>query len=521
MNRILLVLEHKENRRLLSEWLATNHEVILPDSDLEVPFLQAAPLLNQSFDLCILDARALDQHWKCVQARRQAEQPVFLPFLLITSRQDVGMVTRDLWQSIDNLITKPIKKVELQAQVEILLRSRQLSLELKAANEKLQTEIAERHRLVSALGKSEAKFRALVQNFSDVITVLDADGIVACVSHCTKNILGFTSEELEGKTIFDFVHPDDVSTAIASFKATLNNPGETQTSEYRFRHKDNSWRYLESKSNSGINQHLDGVVINSRDITNRKQAESEIRNALIQAQELNELKSRFVSMVSHEVRNPLNAILASTQILERYGEQWPQEKKQEFFQRIKTGVKKMTKLLDDVLLIGRVDSKRLDVNPIPLNLEKFCRDLVEEIKLSTGSKHAIAFISLGQSTNVYLDEKLLRHILINLLLNAIKYSPQGSTIDFKLIYQEQEVIFKIQDQGIGIPSEDLGQLFESFYRATNVKDIPGNGLGLVIAKKCVDLQGGKITVISEVSAGTTFTVTLPLPSQVPIENAIE
>ena len=240
MNRILLLLEHKENRRLLSEWLATRNEVILPNSDTEASEL----FLDQVFDLCILDARTLDKRWRWVQAKREAEQPVLLPFLLITSRQDVGMVTRQLWQDIDDLITKPIEKAELQAQVEVLLRSRQLSLELNAANEKLEGEVVNRQRLGSALAKNEAQFRALVQNSSDIITVLDADGTVAYQTPCSINVLGFDAEELEGKHFFDFVHPDDVTTAIAPFQSSLNNPSETQISEYRFRHQDNSWHYL-------------------------------------------------------------------------------------------------------------------------------------------------------------------------------------------------------------------------------------------------------------------------------------
>lgn len=196
--------------------------------------------------------------------------------------------------------------------------------------------------------------------------------------------------------------------------------------------------------------------------------------------------------------------------------------KQDFFERIKIGVKKMTELLDDVLVIGKAEGGKLEAKPAPFDLEKFSRDLVEEMKLSTGTQHAIAFVSKGQSANACLDKKLLGHILTNLLSNAIKYSPQGSTVNFKLTYRDEEVIFQIQDQGIGIPSGDMGQLFESFHRASNVKNIPGTGLGLAIVKRCVDLQAGKITVASEVGTGTTFTVTLPMHSQILIEtNAIE
>jgi PAS domain S-box-containing protein len=510
MSRILLFLEHTENRRLLSEWLGEMHyQVLLSNSQVQAG--HTMPLLDEAFDLCILDGPTLNHLWEWVQARKKAEQPVFLPFLLIALRPDVKMITRHLWQSIDELVIKPIEKVELQARMEILLRSRQLSLQLKLANEDLQSEIAERRRVEAALAKNEAKFRALVQNSSDVIRVLDADGTVTYASPSSQNVLGFSPEELEGKNAFDFVHTDDIYPATTPFQASLANPSETQISQYRFRHKDGSWRYLESKSNfSPTDTSLNGIVVNSRDITERKQAEEDILSALKKERELNELKSRFVSMISHEIRNPLNSILAATQILERYGEQWPNEKKQDFFQRIKTSVKQLTELLDDILVIGKAEEKKLDSKPVTVDLKKFSSDLIEEIKLSTGSEHAIVFVTRGQCTNAYLDEKMLRHILINLLSNALKYSPPGSTVHFELLSQDNEVIFEIKDEGIGIPLEDQQRLFESFHRATNVKNIPGTGLGLAIVKRCIDIYNGKINFKSEVGVGTTFTVTLPL-----------
>ena len=513
MNKILLLIEQKENCRLLSKWLATRYEII---SCNDITGEQcAAFLLEQSFDLCILDGQALDRFWQSVQAKRQSEQPTFLPFLLVTSRQDVGMVTRHLWQSVDELIISPIEKVELQARLEILLRSRQYSKQLKLAIEQLQSEIVERQRIEAALAMSEAKYRALVHNSSDVITVVATDGTIEYQCPASPNVLGFSAEEMEGENLSEFVHPDDLASAIAPLTASVANPGATQVSEYRFRHKDGSWRYLESKSNfSPANLSLPGIVVNSRDITERKQAEQDILNTLKKEQDLNALKSHFVSMVAHDFRNPLNGISAAAQLLERYGEQWSTEKKQEFFGRIKTEVKRMTALLDDVLVIGKADTKGLEVKPAPLNLEEFSRDLIEEIELSTGNQHKIIFTCLGQCTHVRLDAKLLRQVLTNLLTNAIKYSPESSTVHFDLICQNGEAQFQIQDQGIGIPPEDRERLFETFYRATNVKNIPGTGLGLAIVKKYVDLQGGKIAVNSEVGVGTTFTVTLPLHTKV-------
>jgi signal transduction histidine kinase len=134
---------------------------------------------------------------------------------------------------------------------------------------------------------------------------------------------------------------------------------------------------------------------------------------------------------------------------------------------------------------------------------------VEELQLSAGSEHTIAFSYQFPELESCLDEKLLRHILSNLLSNAIKYSPTGSTVNFKLVGQNGQVIFQIQDEGIGIPEEDQQHLFETFHRAKNVVNIPGTGLGLAIVKRSVDLHGGKISVKSEVGVGTTFTVTIP------------
>jgi signal transduction histidine kinase len=174
----------------------------------------------------------------------------------------------------------------------------------------------------------------------------------------------------------------------------------------------------------------------------------------------------------------------------------------------------MFHLLNKVLLLGKADSGKLQCQPAPLDLEQFCRQLVEELQISTGEKHEIVFRSKGEFSEAVLDESLLRHIFTNLLSNAIKYSPAGGTVRFELIHQDETAIFQIQDEGIGIPPEDQKRLFQPFDRAKNVGKIPGTGLGLAIVKKCVEAHGGQISVTSEVGVGTTFTVMLPLTSEV-------
>ncbi|MBD1924254.1 CHASE3 domain-containing protein [Microcoleus sp. FACHB-831] len=272
------------------------------------------------------------------------------------------------------------------------------------------------------------------------------------------------------------------------------------------------------RSKNGV---LQGAVLIFRDISKRKLAEAEMYKTLEKEKELNELKSRFVSMASHEFRTPLSTILFSAGLLEDYGHKLAEDKKITHLHRIQAGVQRMTELLDDVLLIGKAEAKKLEFKPALLDLENFCRELVEEIVLGVGIQHKVNFVvrnslnssSTGSYTNAHMDEKLLRHILNNLLSNAIKYSPEGSTVDFEINCEDEQAIFYIKDAGIGIPPEDLKRLYESFHRAKNVGTIRGTGLGLAIVKRSVDLHGGQIDVKSEVGVGTTFTVRLPLNNQ--------
>ena len=169
----------------------------------------------------------------------------------------------------------------------------------------------------------------------------------------------------------------------------------------------------------------------------------------------------------------------------------------------------MTQLLNDVLLIDQSEAGRLEFNPQEIDLNQFCRDLIDEMQISVPN-HKIAWNSENNCLNAWMDEKLLRQILSNLLSNAIKYSPLGGIVYFELICTSQSAIFRVQDAGIGIPLWEQAHLFDSFYRATNVGTISGTGLGLAIVLKSVDLHSGLIAVESEVSVGTTFTVTLPL-----------
>ncbi|BAY11248.1 hybrid sensor histidine kinase/response regulator [Calothrix sp. NIES-2098] len=255
---------------------------------------------------------------------------------------------------------------------------------------------------------------------------------------------------------------------------------------------------------------------------NKHQTEVVMRKALEKEKEDQKIKNQFFSMISHEFRNPLSNIFTCTELLTDRSHQLTEAKKDEYLNHIQNSVQHLEHLLGDVLLIGKAETGKIQFNPEPLDIEKFCQNLIADVKLTASENHNIIFTVQGSSASkentitkqtsqaIGLDEKMLRHILINLLTNAVKYSPQGGTINLELFYVPGEVIFRLQDEGIGIPEADQENLFNSFHRCSNVGNIPGNGLGLAIVKHYVELHGGEISFASKPGIGTTFIVNLPI-----------
>ncbi len=242
----------------------------------------------------------------------------------------------------------------------------------------------------------------------------------------------------------------------------------------------------------------------------RKRAQDDLRVALQAEKELNQLKGSFVSMVSHEFRTPLGVILSSSNILDNYLDRLSPEKRAAQLRAIRKSVHRMNDLIEDVLLLGKFDAGALGCQPVPLDLVSFCQHAAKEIESATGRDGAILFTPTDISTGATADEGLLQHILANLLGNSVKYSPPDQSVEFRVIRRGPDAEFVIRDRGCGIPTADQARLFTAFYRGSNVGHKPGSGLGLVIAKRCVDLHCGTIRCDSEPGRGTTFTVTLPL-----------
>jgi signal transduction histidine kinase len=217
-------------------------------------------------------------------------------------------------------------------------------------------------------------------------------------------------------------------------------------------------------------------------------------------------------MVSHEFRTPLSTILTSADLVTKYGDRMTEERKREHLANVKDQVHQLTRLLEDVLTLGKAESVGMDFCPMLLNLKPFCDKLIEEVQHAIGVPHRIVMTMSDGSCAETLaaDEKLLRHIVSNLLSNAMKYSPEGSSIYLDVVCADGWATIRVRDEGIGIPEEDQARLFESFQRARNVGSISGTGLGLAIVKRAVEAHRGTISFESKEEVGTTFTVTIPV-----------
>lgn len=241
--------------------------------------------------------------------------------------------------------------------------------------------------------------------------------------------------------------------------------------------------------------------------------QAELRKALVQEQRLSERKSQLITTIAQEFRTPITVIKSAIELLP-YQNHSAADSDQSHLQLIAESVEQMDRVLQDTLLLADSDTSQLPFNPVPLDLVQICRSLVNQWQLPQVPSYRLSFVTWGKvSGEVLVDQALLRQMLSHLLSNAIRYSPNGGTILFELVYEPTQAMIRIRDEGIGIPSEDIDRIFDRFYRARNADRIPGKpgtGLGLAVVKQAVEQHGGSITVDSEVGEGTTVTIALPI-----------
>jgi PAS domain S-box-containing protein len=242
----------------------------------------------------------------------------------------------------------------------------------------------------------------------------------------------------------------------------------------------------------------------------RQQAEEEVRKLLEKERELNELKSKFVSIASHEFRTPLSAILSSNSLIKQYRELGDLGKIDKHVDRVKSSVHHLTSILNDFLSLGKLEEGRVEVIKENVSLSPFFDEIKEEVKTTLKEKQQLIIDLLQPDKDFYTDPKILRSALFNLISNASKYSDPGKKIHLNVYNKEEQATIEVRDEGIGIPPTEVKHIFERFFRASNASNIQGTGLGLNIVRRYIELLDGTITFQSKEGYGSTFTITLPL-----------
>lgn len=374
----------------------------------------------------------------------------------------------------------------------------------------VSTDVTKRNQAEKALQRQQDFALQVMGNMGQGLTVLDpVNFTIRYTNPAFAKMVGYPIEELTGKNPFDLI-PENYHARLRD-ECLIQLDGTGNNNEIELIKKDGRLIYV-NVSSEGIYQEgkLRGLIVVSTDLTERKRVEQGLQLALVREKELGELKDRLIMTASHEFRTPLSAIISSAELLEFYSHKWSEEKKLEILGRISISARKLTNLVEDILVYNRAESGHLECVRAELDLSSFCTRLVEELQLSTEENKVVRLVERGESQKAFLDKKLLGYILNNLLSNALKYSPPGSEVVLELDWKNGEVVFQVIDQGIGIPLKDQPHLFEPFRRASNVGNINGSGFGLAIVKRSLIAHGGEISLRSFEGVGTTFTVILPL-----------
>ncbi|CAN5497497.1 hypothetical protein BH09BAC4_BH09BAC4_14700 [soil metagenome] len=412
------------------------------------------------------------------------------------------------------------------------------------------TNLERLHRTERELAHSVRRYEAIFSNATIGIIVCDQGGCILSTNQLADQLFGYATGELVSMAIEQLV-PTSVSHYHEKLRHSFNaNPQVRAMGHNRDLHaqrKDGSIFPVEISLSYFRLEEVLHVVAYIIDITFKKEAERELlaRNehierlnadleqkvadrthalmntldqlerskdelskALAAERELGELKSRFVSMASHEFRTPLTAVQTSATLIEKYPGGDQQDKRQKHIDRIRSSVKQLNDILEEFLSVGRLEEGKIEAHPVVVDVTQLVGDVVADMNGALKADQTIQ-TQLACPEPAWLDPSLLRKVLINLLSNAVKYSGPGSTVTVTGTCANDQLVLSVQDQGIGISKEDKEHLFDRFFRAHNVANIPGTGLGLHIVARYIDLMGGTLALQSELNQGTTVTINLP------------
>ncbi len=371
-----------------------------------------------------------------------------------------------------------------RSQAQAFAKAEKAALNLQYSQEKLK--------------QSEMRYRLVVENTNDIISLLDEDGNFVYTSPSFKKVLGYTPRELIGKKSFSIIHPDDVAHVQHEMAKAVK--GNMVGATFRIKNKRGKYLYFEGNGTAILDKkgRPEMIVSTSHDITERT--------------ELEKRKDEFISMASHELKTPVTSLKVFTQVTQTLIAKNDLKKAESFLVKMDDQINKLTRLISELLNLSRIQSGKLELNMENFEIDTLVEDIVESLNATTLT-HKIILKGKARS-KIYADRDRIGQILINLITNAVKYSPRADKVLVSVTKQEKSIKIAIKDFGIGIPKEHLGKIFERFYQVSEGSDgtYPGLGIGLYISSEIARRHKGKINVESKKGEGSTFYLELPLKS---------
>jgi PAS domain S-box-containing protein len=413
---------------------------------------------------------------------------------------------------------------KLNSQLEIKVKERTDELDVTIA--RLEEQIKETEKAKAELEKVMQYQKVVLDSSGAMIIATDPNGIITLFNQAAEDLLGYKAGEVIGKCNPSIFHDSEeirksalkyskelgkhISPGFEVFVAKSRDDGVNKN-EWTYIKKDGT-RFPVSLSVTAFRNNkneITGFLGVSVDISETKKTEEELKKALAREIELNEMKSRFVSIASHEFRTPLSTVLSSTYLLQKYTQTEEQSKREKHISRIVSSVTLLTDMLDDLLNVGKIEEGKVSPKFRLCNIKEHIENNIEEIKSLLKKGQHIIYNHFG-SGEVKLDPGMLTHIMINLLSNAIKFSPEDTSILIDSKISDSHLEIRVKDQGMGISKEDQQHLFERFYRSKYAADVQGTGLGLYIVQKYTELMNGKVECKSEAGKGTEFLIKMEM-----------
>lgn len=455
-------------------------------------------------DLVLVDIVLGSDTYDGIDLAREIRYRYGLPVVFLTAHSDRATLERAKGVGAFGYVLKPFQESHIRVAIETAL-----------GTFRLERTIAQQQQLVTLI----------LNSAQDGIIATDLEGMILFLNTAAERMTGWQLPESMGKSLSEVIQFADRQTG--SRLGTLVRPQEKQPYSLgdaivllrRDQSSVSVAGHVVPLSN-GQGDTLGQIMLLTRtgehhriqalesELEIQRQSELEIQTLLDQEKEFNQLKTRMIAMISHEFRNPLTTFSMAMELLRVHGAQIDTVRRETYLNQMKAASSRMNRLIESVVIFSQIESGHFKFSPVLLDLQDFCWSLVNEHQLLAGDRHCISldYHGMHQAT---LDRELLSHAISNILTNAVKYSPRGGTISFRVWAESEQIICRIRDQGMGIPTADQANLFQLFYRGSNVESIAGTGVGLAIVKRCVDLHQGTIDLQSQLGQGTEMTLTLP------------